>query len=398
MGRREEKRSCCTWPRILALVVLLIAGAICVWYFVPWDYTINKVLDDVEIPFGNSDESTDDGVPPLKDNDAIPNTRKPQPVVTPSPTLSPTKPPDYEFMRCNSGNAGECCNGQEGICDLRLNEALFATLHNGMATFEDGFLFGPNHKYKLEGALDRGYRGLNLDICNCGGEIMFCHGICALGPRDVVDVMESVNTFLDENPTEIIVFIYQVDSNVDQDVDLNVFYEKLLMVDGLVDKMYVHQGPNTPWPTLGQLTASDFRKQIVMFHYNGPDCDADPGACPDGLHQYTFYASDNDWEHLDIASIEDRLSSCELRLNGRNQKIFVGLNNFVSPPSQSSAQNLNDYASALSYIETCSQLIGTDINFLLVDFWSEGDVPHVAQDRNAAIAAQRQTRERKLLR
>lgn len=176
MGRREEKRSCCTWPRILALVVLLIAGAICVWYFVPWDYTINKVLDDVDIPFGNSDESTDDGVPPLKDNDAIPNTIKPQPVVTPSPTLSPTKPPDYDFMRCNSENAGECCNGQEGICDLRLNEALFATLHNGMATFEDGFLFGPNHKYKLEGALDRGYRGLNLDICNCGGEIMFCHG------------------------------------------------------------------------------------------------------------------------------------------------------------------------------------------------------------------------------
>lgn len=79
-----------------------------------------------------------------------------------------------------------------------------------------------------------------------------------------MDVMESVNTFLDENPTEVIVFIYQVDSKVDQDVDLNVFYEQLLLVDGLVDKLYVHQGPNTPWPTLGQLTAPDIRKVNII--------------------------------------------------------------------------------------------------------------------------------------
>ena len=83
----------------------------------------------------------------------------------------------YEFIQCDdTSGTGDCCNGLEGICDLRANEVLYATLHNGMATFEDGFLFGPNHKYQLESALKAGYRGLNLDLCNCGGETIFCHG------------------------------------------------------------------------------------------------------------------------------------------------------------------------------------------------------------------------------
>ena len=85
-------------------------------------------------------------------------------------------------------------------------------------------------------------------------------GICALGPRDVVDVMQNVNEFLDENPTEVIVFIYQVDSSVDQIVDLNQFYDKMLLVDGLVDKLYVHDSPDSTWPTLRQLTEPGFNK------------------------------------------------------------------------------------------------------------------------------------------
>ena len=164
-----EKGSCCTWPRILALVVLLIAGGVCVWLFVPWDETINEVLDNVPIPGGS-----DIGNTRSEGDDAIPNTIIP----LKDPASLPLAPPEYQFLQCGSNNTGQsnCCNGLEGLCDLRVNEILYATLHNGMATFEDGFLFGPNHKYQLEGALEAGYRGLNLDICNCGGEIIFCHG------------------------------------------------------------------------------------------------------------------------------------------------------------------------------------------------------------------------------
>lgn len=313
-------------------------------------------------------------------------------------TPPPTATPRYEFMQCDPNRPGQadCCNGLEGICDQRANEIMYATLHNGMAAFETGFLIGPNHQMPLEEALEAGYRGLNLDICNCGGEITFCHGLCALGPRNVVDVMQNVNEFLDKNPTETIMFIYQVNNDVDLTVDLNQFYDRLLLVDGLVEKIYVHEGRDSAWPTLRQLKEPSFNKRIIMFHYNGPNCNTDPGSCPDGLHLYYNYASDNDWDHSDVASIEDTLNSCELRKNGINSNVFVGLNNFVSPPTRKAAKDLNAYAAANEYVEQCAALLGTDINFLLVDFWSEGELPRFTQDYNAAKARRR--RERKLLR
>lgn len=81
-----------------------------------------------------------------------------------------------------------------------------------------------------------------------------------MGPRNVGEVMEFVNKFLDDNPTEVIVLIYQINSAVDQPVDLNAFYDILLLVDGFVDKMYVHPGVNTPWPTLRELTDPSVNK------------------------------------------------------------------------------------------------------------------------------------------
>ena len=158
-SRREANKSCCTWPRIFSLVLSLALAAFLVWYFEPW----KKV--EINNGTGNSGNS---GY-----ND-MPDTIKPTLVATSPPT--PT--PQYQFMQCDPDitDQADCCNGLEGICDLRADEVMYATLHNGMATFEDGFLFGPNHQSPLEGALEAGYRGLNLDICNCGGEIIFCHG------------------------------------------------------------------------------------------------------------------------------------------------------------------------------------------------------------------------------
>lgn len=201
--------------------------------------------------------------------------------------------------------------------------------------------------------------------------------------------MKNVNKFLDQNPTEVVVFIYQIDDDADRKVDLDAFYDKMLLVDGFIDKLYVHEEPDAAWPTLRRLTTPTFNKRVIMFHYNGPNCNTDPSACPAGLHQYYNYGSDNDWEHDDIASIENRYSSCTLKKNGINSKTFVGLNNFVSPPSRSSAKKLNAYSAVTDYVNDCTRRLGADINFLLVDFWSEGDLPRATQEHNAALARRR---------
>ncbi len=127
-----------------------------IWWFEPWKDFIGSA----------SKNDQNSGV-------SRPATLKPQVV----PTLSPTAAPKFQFNQCDpQSGTDDCCNGLEGLCDLRADQILYGTLHNAMSTVDDGFFIGANHVASLEEALEAGYRGLNLDICNCGGELVFCHG------------------------------------------------------------------------------------------------------------------------------------------------------------------------------------------------------------------------------
>jgi hypothetical protein len=236
---------------IVMMLVLAISG-ILIWKFAPVDEAIDSIL-----PSYNSTGSVSkiDGAGSSGGGGGEVD------VTTDAPTASPA----YQFIPCED-NGQACCNDLNTNCSLRANEILYATLHNAMATFDDGFIFGPNHQKKLEEAIEveqtcfgrsledgRKEKMLHRWMFSCLTMIFLLwfpsHGICSLEPREIVGVMENVNTFLDANPTEIIVFIYQVNSEVDQPVDLNAFYERMAL-----DKLYVHPGSNTSWPTLGEFT------------------------------------------------------------------------------------------------------------------------------------------------
>ena len=80
----------------------------------------------------------------------------------------------FRFDQCP--NNGSCCNGLSTNCDLKVDEILFATVHNAnhhVPPFS-------NHGQSLEDALEAGYRGLQLDFCKCDGELRFCHGSCGM--------------------------------------------------------------------------------------------------------------------------------------------------------------------------------------------------------------------------
>ena len=137
---------------------------------------------------------------------------------------------------------------------------------------------------------------------------------------------------------------------------------------------------------------------MIMFHYNGPNCNQFPDECPPGMHWYYNYASDNDWDHSTISSITNTDTSCVLRANaGGNPTRWIGLNNFVSPPSQDAARVLNGYDVSKNYVETCAATLGTNVNFLITDFWEEGELPRMTQDYNRNVALQ-SVRHRSLLR
>jgi hypothetical protein len=81
----------------------------------------------------------------------------------------------FVYDQCPKNAA--CCNGLGSNCNLPMNEFLFATVHNAM---HDDFPF-PNNEAPLEEALEAGYRGLQLDLCLCGTDLIFCHGNCNVG-------------------------------------------------------------------------------------------------------------------------------------------------------------------------------------------------------------------------
>ena len=294
----------------------------------------------------------------------------------------------YEFMQCKKGKT--CCNGLNDICDLRVDEILYATAHNAMASFDDGFLFSPNHRFSLEKALEAGYRGINLDLCNCEGRHVFCHGYCSMGSREVVDVFTSINMFLSSNPTEILMIPIEINNDADEPVVIDQFFDQLQQVPGFVDKLYSHgDDPSSPWPTLK--TSLESNKRVFMFQYKGQCGDFLHPPCPKELNSYEQYAINTKWQFEQLGDIEDTSTSCAPRsgVPFTDTHAFFGINSFVTPPIQEVSRKLNSLKFASKRIRDCSQRIGMDPNFIYADFWSEGDLPQVVQEHNKDLGRRR---------
>jgi hypothetical protein len=228
-------------------VLVVVVGGILIWKFAP----INEAIDSVLPSFNNTGGNSGNQGYGSGGDDV-------------SPTPAPTEREKYEFMQCQDPTK-DCCNGLDTICDLKVDDILYATVHNAMATFEDGFLFGPNHKFSLEGALEAGYRGINVDVCNCNGVYQLCHGICNIGSRDIKEVFTNINQFLDDNPTEVIVIPLEINNGVDEMVDIWTLYSIMTEIPGFTEKFYVHENLIADWPTLREVI--DTNK--VSLHLQG---------------------------------------------------------------------------------------------------------------------------------
>jgi len=237
----EKKKSLVSWLKVLAVFVVLVIGGVLIWKLAPIDRAIEKVLPQLN----NSTNITGDG-----DGDSVVGGDD----ASDTPTAAPN---EFQFQKCADPSTN-CCNGLDnGMCDMRVDEVMYATSHNANAATETGFLVSANHELRLEESLPAGYRAINLDVCNCEGTLTLCHGICSFGTRDIVEVLLAINDFLDQNPSETIILPLELNSEVDQAVDIFALYDIMLEVPGFVDKFYVHPDPADPWPTLGTLVETN---------------------------------------------------------------------------------------------------------------------------------------------
>mmetsp|Transcript_825 Transcript_825/g.1962 ORF Transcript_825/g.1962 Transcript_825/m.1962 type:complete len:413 (+) Transcript_825:58-1296(+) len=373
----KEEKSCCTWPKVIIAVILLAVLGIVIWQFAPIDSTLDKVLPDFDKTFSPT-------VTPLDE--------------TMAPTSTPTQ--DSIFNRCSDDDTSCCVNGLSNICDLGVDDILYATVHNAMATTDDGFFVGPNHLRSFEGALQRGYRGLSLDLCNCNGVYQFCHGFCGAGDRALIPTMTSINTFLDDNPNEVLMIQLEITNKAGLEVDLNDFYALLTQIDGLTSKFYEHPAIDIAWPTLRDVVRDN--KRILFFHYNGINCRDTP--CPPGMHFWYEYAAETEFSFSSVDALRDPVASCTVTRGGNLERepasrTFFSINNFVTSPSQSAAEVVNEYEFAKNKMAECkTQYNNLDANSILVDFWQSGDMVQLQQDTNeargAAAARRRQRNQR----
>lgn len=280
--------------------------------------------------------------------------------------------------------SGVKCNGLASNCDMPVNELLFASLHN--ANHDDPPF--QNHNSALENALVAGYRGLFLDVCKCGNEeeLIFCHGTCALGRRDITTVMRNIVSFLESNPKDVIIFNFEMSVG---DPTPQELWNVMSSIPGLESRVYEHRPSSggASWPTLGTLT--DAGKQIIAFQHNGPDCPSGNG-CNSKINDFFDYTMGTDWSFDSVSSIENWENSCQIKRGAYGKKEFYSINHFVTTffgPSGSASSVINQEQFLMNRIGNCTNIMKAEPNFVSIDYWQRGDLLKVTMEVNAKRAA-----------
>lgn len=303
----------------------------------------------------------------------------------PDPPVDPPVDPDPPI----DPNA---CNGLLSNCGMKVNELLFASVHNSNH-HENPF---PNNEAPLEEALEAGYRSLQIDVCKCPNEenesiieVVFCHGFCTIGRRDPVSVFTNISDFLKLNEKEVVIINFELnDANGGTGVPTSQELWDLIPNVGLNTKVYDYQGGE--WPTLQNLLDDD--KQLIFFKHNGNVCnngDTSNG-CVDKIEELHTYTLETRYDLTTIMDMEDATLGCSGDRGVDGTKDFYALNNFLpgftSLPSKQNSETLNSKAFLEKRLEDCETLTGLKPNFINVDFWQIGDLVEVVRDANQARA------------
>ena len=181
------------------------------------------------------------------------------------------------------------CNGHVALCEKRIDEIVWAGSHNSMSSSELGWELAAQTG-DMVAQLDHGVRALLIDTHYWDGSGAFeggddveaaaiieaaveddrpqpgtwlCHGPCALGATDLVAGLTSVDLWLEEHQTDVLIFVVQDETTT---ADTVAAFED----SGLADRAHDHE-PGTPWPTLRELIDQNERILVYAENEGSPD-------------------------------------------------------------------------------------------------------------------------------
>jgi hypothetical protein len=302
----------------------------------------------------------------------------------------------------NNSSGLMLCNGLANLCDRRVNQIVFATVHNAMSAVENGSILVKNNILELERAISAGYRGINIDIGKCYGEVRLVHDTCLLSSRSLSSVLIEIAQFLQENPNEVMIIPTQLATQLADcnTVSLNDIDQVFRSVPEFYNLLYNHPGPGQPWPTLRELIAANTR--ILFFHYNGVSCtkaatttssslsssnNTTANVCPHGFHPWFVYAAETQFQFKTVRALQTTNTACAITRGGSGQNDFLGINVFITPARiVPTWKIINRYHFLKSQIQACSnQNNGQQVNLIFVNYWGIGDLLNVVYDLNSAL-------------
>ena len=401
----DSEKTLCNWHKVAVFFIVLAVCFVMIFFLIPIDSIAKSIIPDFDPqnvsgtvlgplptlapsikPIVIEARPTAQPLPttPVAPTTETPPKTPPTPV-TPSTNTSisldgVTPTPADENTRCPSGE--KCCNGLVSNCRLRLNEVMYASLHNAMDTEEGGSIYVQNHLKSLEKAVEAGYRGLNLDVCSCRGRLQFCHGTCDYAYRDPQEVFQNLNDFLNDNESEILILVFEMSVGT---IALEEFYDIMTKVDGFTDKIYAHKDAAKSWPKMSQMLYN--KKQIVMFEYGNVQMECTSLNCRKHLHKYFDYSVETSYNFKDENDIKNYLQSCAYDRGNGGSMAFYNINNFVIPPKKEISASINSYDSLKARLTTCAAINRNLPNLVFVDYWTIGDMLQITDDANEQIAS-----------
>ena len=312
------------------------------------------------------------------------------------------------------------CNGSRGLCDVPLNETVFAGTHNSFSAADSPDWFIANQRRNIPRQLRDGIRLFLLDahwgvksengrvrtdfdteqrdrnrvvaalppqilkaaerlagrvgLRGEGGdrELFLCHTVCELGATPMVDALVDIRKFLDTNRGEVVI-IFMEPYAAPKDI------EKSFQESGL-DKYVATLNRDEPLPTLGELVESNERVIVLT------EKDAD-GTVPWYIDGFSLV------QDTPLKATKAAQLSCK-RYRGSADSPLLMLNHWADlfPPRLQANRPFQTERFLLKRARECGRVRGVTTNLIAVDYYDQGRlIPAVAALNKERVRAVRES-------
>ena len=310
-----------------------------------------------------------------------------------------------------STTSARTCNGSASLCELRLNEVVFAGTHNSFSAADSPGWFIANQRHTIRRQLGDGIRLFLIDAHwgveddegrvrtdfqaehrdrnkvvkslppnvlkagerlagrlgagNADGErdVWLCHTACEIGATRMVDSLEIFRQFLEDNRGEVVILFiepYVAPAEI----------EKVFKRAGL-DRYVATLERDEPLPTLGSLVRRN--KRVIVL----TEKDAD-GTVPWYLDGFSFV------QDTPLGAEKINQLSCRLE-RGDADSPFLMLNHWADlfPPRLKANRPFQRERFVLSRAQRCARQRGVPVSLIAVDHYEQGQLLAAVDALNA---------------